>query len=867
MIAGKTRCVKSLSGKLRRAWFAAGGKWPIVLACITFLLSTSPSVAASEAKRVVVLKVDGLPHDTVERFVHERDPRTGKSLLPWIEHIFYERGTRVANFYVRGMSLSGPAWSLLDTGRHLQIKGNVEFDRYTLHSYDYLNFIPFWIGNVGGVRVDMPGVELMDEMGIPLLADAYPYDERYIGFQLFQRGTRWTTLERGLKNFVSKRDPQELFDEWQIGISGRDILYQQLERELIQKLNDPKIRYLDLYTTDFDHTTHHNRDRASHLHSLRELDALIGRVWGAIQKTPVAAETALVLVSDHGTNSDERIYSQGYNLVKMLGSAAGGGHHVVTKRRLLSDYSLKSIYPLIPLIYTTTEDSYYLKGQSTSYPTAIIDFDGNERASIHLRDSDLNLLHILLLQLKRKELPGPLRRAATAAFFLTLERRRPAWQKTLGQLHDETGALGRLIESQRKLVEAQPKKWTKEDRDAGRDRAARRLFARYDSWSADEREMTKYTQTLSNLLALRPGGFDPSRILIKDVIAAGAMGDHNSIYELQNYVIGAAPGGLALAPDGSLDNDTSFLRIDYFTLLGDLAVRNNVQPGVATRPVDFVAVRVPVEAINVKWDEPGQTPTEVFWLHGGRARQALILARTDETGRLWLRYLPVKNLRQDANGLISFERAEWRDGFPLKLWEDPQLEVPAGESRESWLGSWHTDLAWLRAAHLTKYSNSIVGLHEQLARHPLDGLDASAPGISEDERLIRRLRQRQRLLVENDLLILANDHWNFDVRGFNPGGNHGSFFRVSTHATLMFSGGAKTGIPQNLAISEPYDSLSFMPTILALTRQLHDGQAPVPILWQKGFRNFPGRLIEELLRQPKKGDPPVADKFSAEVAP
>src|SRR6185369_5079519 len=112
---------------------------------LPFLLQISAH--AAQAKRLVVIKVDGLPHDTVERYVRERDPRTGKSLLPWFEHVFYERGTRVENFYVRGMSLSGPSWSLLDTGQHLQIKGNVEFDRYTLHSYDYLNFIPFWIAN------------------------------------------------------------------------------------------------------------------------------------------------------------------------------------------------------------------------------------------------------------------------------------------------------------------------------------------------------------------------------------------------------------------------------------------------------------------------------------------------------------------------------------------------------------------------------------------------------------------------------------------------------------------------------------------------------------------------------------------------
>ena len=111
------------------------------------------------------------------------------------------------------------------------------------------------------------------------------------------------------------------------------------------------------------------------------------------------------MVSDHGVNTDEKIYSQGYNLVKLLGSAAGGGHHVVTKRRLMLDYALKGIYFMVPLITTTTSDSYYLKNESTAYPTALLDFDGNERASIHLRDSDLNLLHVLLKQLQRDKLP------------------------------------------------------------------------------------------------------------------------------------------------------------------------------------------------------------------------------------------------------------------------------------------------------------------------------------------------------------------------------------------------------------------------------------------------------------------------------
>ena len=816
-------------------------------AAAALLLAAHAHAPAAGAKRLVVVKVDGLPFGTVERYVRQRDPRTGKSVLPWFEHVFYERGTRLANFYVRGMSLSGPSWSLLDTGQHLKIKGNVEFDRYTLHSYDYLNFIPFWIANVGGVRVDMPGAELLDEVGVPLLADAYAYDERYLSFQLYQRGTRWTTLQRGLQNKFA-RPPGELFDEWQLGFGGRDILNAQQERELVEKLQDPRVRYLDFYSTDFDHAAHHNRDAATQLAALREMDAFVGRIWTAVRRTPLAPYTALVLVSDHGTNTDERVYSQGYNLVKLLGSAAGGGHHVVTKRRLLKDYALKGIYPLIPLIYTTTEDSLYLKGQSTSYPTALVDFDGNERASIQLRDGDLNLIHILLLQLKRGDLAAPLRRATTDALFATIDGRRAGWQKAHAEMTEELGALRRLIERQRAVVAAQPKKWTKEDADAGRDKEARRQFARLDSWSADEREYTAYLRSLAGLLALDRARLDPAAVRVEELVPRGAMGDHNSLYELQNYVAGPAPGGLALAPDGSLDMGKSFARVNYFSLLGDIAVRNNVQPGVDARPVDFVAVRLPVEALRAALGA-GETPDEAVWLYGGRHAQAVILGRK-EGGRLLLRYLPVSNLTQDAAGGVTFDRAGWGAGLPLKLWEDERLSLPEGESRAGWLSGWHTDLEWLRATHLTKYSNAVVGLHEQLARHVVEGTDASAPGLSEDERLIRRFRERQRVLVEADLLILANDHWNFDVRGFNPGGNHGSFFRVSTHSTLMLAGGERAGVPRGLVVEEPYDSLSLMPTLLALTGQTEDGVRPVPDLWRRGFRPLPGRVIREIFDTP-----------------
>ena len=63
----------------------------------------------------------------------------------------------------------------------------------------------------------------------------------------------------------------------------------------------------------------------------------------------------------------------------------------------------------------------------------------------------------------------------------------------------------------------------------------------------------------------------------------------------------------------------------------------------------------------------------------------------------------------------------------------------------------------------------------------------------------------------------------------------------------MLAGGDNTQVPRGLIVEEPYDSLSFMPTMLALTGNMRDDKTPLPVLWSKGFRRFPGPLIDEVL--------------------
>jgi hypothetical protein len=819
-----------------------------MLAAAVFLILASQIGVSAQTKRVVIVKVDGLPYEQVERFAHERDPLTGKSQLPWFDYIFFTNGTRLTNFYVRGMSLSAPSWSLIDTGQHLQIKGNVEFDRDTLRTYDYLNFIPFYFKQALRGNVDMPGTEVLDSVGLPLLVDAYDNYERLPGGQLYERGSQLGTLQRaGQSHFL--RNPVQLAGEFFTGLEIRNVVYDQIVREMIEKLNDPRVRYLDMWTGSFDHAAHHNNDRESHLVALRELDALLGRLWTAIQKSPMASETALIVVSDHGFNTDERVISQGFNLVKLLGSSDGGGHHVITKRRLLLEYSLKGINPFVPPITTTTSQSYYLKGQSTDYPTALLDFDGNERAGLHLRNRDLNVLHILLQQLRRKDLSPQLRSAATNAFFAALASARTRWQGDLDQMDEEMAALRQAIQKQQALCESQPKKFTVADRELGRDDNARRICVLATQWAEMEKGYSRYIPIMRALLSLRRESFAPDKLAIEKLIPEKAMGPRNSIYDLQNYIVGLGRDGLILQSDGALDLERSFVRLNYFDLISEQKVRNNVQVGVSNHPVDFLATRIPRESIAPALDHANLRPDDdVVWLYGGPDRQALILARRETQGPLRLRYLPIANLVQDEKGIIHFDRIEWQPDLPLRMLEDARLDVPL-ESRVAWLSEWHTDLEWLHALHKTQYSNGFIGLHEQFMQFPTPGTDVDAPGLSADDRLLHRFRRRQRALVETDMLIVANNHWNFDVRGFNPGGNHGSFFRISTHSTLMFAGGERTGIPRGLAVTEPYDSLSVTPTVLALTGYLESDNMPVESLAKRGFMRFPGRVISEVAGQ------------------
>ncbi len=363
------------------------------------------------------------------------------------------------------------------------------------------------------------------------MIDYFPYAATYQSFQLYQRGVRWKTLQNAIPNHFS-HSLRELLDEWTLGFEIGSSVEDQTERELIAKLSDPNIQYLDYFTGDFDHVAHAASDLASQRLALQRIDAVIGRIWTAIESSPLAAQTVLIAVSDHGMNTEPGVYSQGYNLLHFLNSRAGGAHHVVTNRHPLDEFKLAGLDPFVSEVVTPSDDSLYLKGQADDYPTALLDPDGNERASVYFRNSDLNALHILLEEINRPGVDPAIRHSAIAAFCRIIDRHRDEWSTTIRQLSAELAALHTAIEQRHAEIQQQPKKWTREQRDAGLDKAARRLSVELDSWRGQEHDYSAYLHSLTALLDLEPTEFDRRHFTPGDLIPKRAMGDANSVYDL-----------------------------------------------------------------------------------------------------------------------------------------------------------------------------------------------------------------------------------------------------------------------------------------------------------------------------------------------
>jgi hypothetical protein len=279
-------------------------------------------------------------------------------------------------------------------------------------------------------------------------------------------------------------------------------------------------------------------------------------------------------------------------------------------------------------------------------------------------------------------------------------------------------------------------------------------------------------EKLKRLLVFEPDAKNPFKGRIGDLVPEMSLGDSNTQEQLRHYVAGPFAGGLQLTADGKLDQERSFRYVDYPKLFSEQRALNNPQQALPQKPIDFVAMRV-------SDPQPGE---HAYWLYGDEENQLEILTRAD--------------------GLIAAKplAGAWRSGLPLALFEDPDLHLPAGVGKDEWLSQWHSENEWMQAIHKTRYSNGVIGIIEELSP-----VEDNVPGPAGLDPVLLRYERRRRELVKADIHLFATDHWNFNARFPNPGGNHGSFLRISTHSVWMMAGaGVGTARAQ-----EPVDSLQF----------------------------------------------------------
>ncbi len=130
--------------------------------------------------------------------------------------------------------------------------------------------------------------------------------------------------------------------------------------------------------------------------------------------------------------------------------------------------------------------------------------------------------------------------------------------------------------------------------------------------------------------------------------------------------------------------------------------------GFAPKPIDFIESADSRERITDRASGRGST----------RSRCGPDMARCGAPGSD-SRYRGRRALlsASDNSRISSLFPLGTADRLPLELFEDPQLNV-GGNDRETWLGQWHDERAWLTAVHRTRYSNGIISLTEELLDPP-----------------------------------------------------------------------------------------------------------------------------------------------------
>ena len=812
--------------------------------------------------RVVLLKVDGLSSLLIEAALAPQSdavlrlPFPGRfreayratrtlvgreELLPNVKEYFVRQGVRAETIFTGTLPLSAPVWSQIDSGQPSIIKRNYYFNRASGASKVFLNGLLDSAGKLIKGSGRTHALWELDLLGIPILPDAFPPERVWSSLQTLSRkrsaiqlgamgkflvraGQRefrpGAVLHQHFSHLVAYPDHVERLDE---------SLSQTLAKWLKWRAEGDPAETLDFVTALFvalDHRLHLDSSYRSVLRLLVKVDDWIGEVMGAVEQTTRRDRTLVAMVSDHGMNLYPVQINYGFPINPWLRRPVFGGHTVLSPEVEDSDHALTRPIPGVDFarVYESPASPYgeAVPFGSKGFFTAFAANMGNPRFDLFLRHSDLNRLHLLLLESLR--LQDDLEKLDRVfEVFQTVYRRARPWLEadaySLRQAADVFEAW-----SERHLATEMPSA-----RDAG------------SRLASESRLYRGQALTLRRLLALpleeeEWRRFVRSGLEIDEVIPKGYFGPPNSLEQLGRYPVGWARP----AADRWLQPDQgAFRTLNYPELIAGYRALNPDAYG-NRYPFDFFVAGIPPKDLT-GWNGPPLR--QALWLLASEDRgQAVLLEATD--GALW--YAPLKDHGELA-GLDAAGASGSRDplGYPNRLWA-------------RWLGPrrWVSETARLETSLAPVILADLFrpNFRDYLSSESRAGVLMPLDGSGRREDLVEALRFRFRQATP-DFRVWMRHGWNVNTMGQQPGGSHGGFLPLETQTTFMVWGGDEMGLERGRKIPGAFLTLDIAPTLMdAIGRLDPVSRRIVPDPDHPSgpeFPPFPGRIIP--IRQQAEG--------------
>jgi hypothetical protein len=833
--------------------------WGTILAVMILTgLSWGETIARLDDRppyRLILIKADGLPPDMMgavatgrpdlmARLPYADDLKdamaeyrrsTGRvDILPNIRKYFYEDGVVFDNVYSHTVTLSAVAWGVIDSGQPSVTKGHGTFSRDTCYLRSHLDGLRDTLDALwrrpGFGEFKTSATWVLDQAGVGIMLDAYDPLRAWTGPQIYRRiagrallaegGLQWLKAEgnsvgeivRGhLSRQVTGMDYTEFNQEMNSTITARRILDHDYSGQ-------ERYDYLSPFFTLMDHQQHVDPHPINLVYYLTRLDWAIGNIFKAVGQSKKRDHTIVVLTSDHGSEIKPGQTGFSFPISKVFRERLYGGHNV---RTLLVENAWSAITTPLPgydwpRLYESPYSPYSKKGNPETgekgFTTAFLDPFGNGRAAVHLRNNDLNRLHLILMKLKKA--PSP------ESFRQLKELFRGTFNETLTWLEPDLALYEDYHEGSSDLANNLLKRADRASHDT-----AKRLLEEFERDAVQIEALKR----LSNLTFEEDQeGIFFDEVFSKDFkvstfLPKEYLGLANSLNQLMNYTVG-------------LDDDLNWIEtvvdhqgrqhpLNYFEILKDYRAANAPINGLAN-PYDFTAAAVPVssakealvsrgmvrqedELKNVAWVKSTQQPTD----HKGG--EALLVETLDRR----IKYVPIKNLSEDPNGELSFDLVT--DIDPLSILRRGGLDLPSSAKSElDWLRSFHPWREWLPAVKGTEYSSGIIVILDIINNQVPEFVDApefqkyliNFSSSQAKERYLRGVKRKYAARAP-DFLIWADELWNFNSKARTSGGNHSGLRAITTKTVFSLWGGRDTGLLRGKTVDEVCSTVDVAPTL------------------------------------------------------